>query len=191
MNGADGIVGAVRLENAFEVPAPPGRAWELLLDVPQVVPCMPGAELTETVDESHWKATMQVKLGPVALTFLADVSREEADESARRVVLATRAREQRGRGGASATIESTLEPAGDGTRIVVTTDLQLSGAAAQFGGPVVKDVAAQLTRQFADCLQRRLASASPAETPATAPPPKPVGAFALLVRALARLLRGR
>src|SRR4051812_12703779 len=90
---ADCIVPAMRLENSFEVPAPPEQAWALLLDVPRVVPCMPGAELTETVDESHWKAQIAVKLGPMSMTFGADIARETVDEASRRVVLATKARE--------------------------------------------------------------------------------------------------
>ena len=78
------------------------------MDVPRVIPCMPGAKLDEVVDEATWKATMQVKVGPVGLTFATDVKREEVDEAARRVKLAAKAREVRNRGNADATIESTL-----------------------------------------------------------------------------------
>jgi uncharacterized protein len=177
----------MRIENSFEVPAPPERAWALLLDVPRVVPCMPGAELTETVDETHWKATMAVKLGPVSLTFAADVAREQVDEAARRVVLSTKARELKGRGGATASIESTLEPAGAGTRVSVVTDLQLSGAAAQFCGPVIKTVAGQLTDEFASCLQSKLGD-GPVEEAA---PARPVSGFAMLWRALLSRFRRR
>jgi carbon monoxide dehydrogenase subunit G len=176
----------MRLENSFEVAAPPERAWALLLDVPRVVPCMPGAQLTETVDDSHWKATVAVKLGPMSMTFAADVAREQVDESAKRVVLATKARELKGRGGATATIESTLEPVEGGTRVTVVTELQLSGPAAQFGGPVVKTVAGQLTQQFAACLQGQLA-----DEPVAAEPQKPVGGFAIFLRGLLARLRGR
>jgi len=100
----------VRLENSFEVPAPPEQAWALLMDVPRIIPCMPGAKLDETIDDSHWKATMAVKLGPISLSFITDVAREEEDESARRAKLSAKAREARGRGNAQATIESTLTP---------------------------------------------------------------------------------
>jgi len=82
----------MRLENSFEVTATPEAAWELLMDVPRVVPCMPGAELIETVDESNWKARVRVKLGPIPLTFLTDVRRDAVDEAARSVRLATSAR---------------------------------------------------------------------------------------------------
>src|SRR5215210_5976762 len=118
----------MRLENSFEVSAPAEEAWDLLMDVPRVIPCMPGAELVETVDDSTWKARVRVKLGPMSLTFLADVKRDEVDEAARRVRLATNAREERGRGAASATIESSLAQAADGaTRVNSVTELTLTG----------------------------------------------------------------
>jgi carbon monoxide dehydrogenase subunit G len=117
----------MRLENSFEVAASPEAAWALLLDVPRVIPCMPGATLDEVVDDSTWKATMQVKLGPIGLTFATDVTREEADAAAKRVRLRATAREVRNRGGAQATVESTLTSANGGTRVDIVTELTLSG----------------------------------------------------------------
>ena len=184
----------MRLENSFTVPGPPDAAWELLLDVPRIVPCMPGAELTETVDESRWKAKMHVRLGPIALTFDTDVTREEVDEQARRVRLAARAREVRGRGGAQATIDSTLESANRETTARITTDLTMAGAVAQYGRGIVQDVASQLVRQFADCLARQLEAAPAGENEAPAavkPAPaavRPVGGLRLVVAALGRSL---
>lgn len=101
----------MRIESSFEVPADRDAAWTLLMDVPRVVPCMPGATLVEAIDDSTWKANMSVKLGPIGLTFSSDVRREVADEDAGRVVLAIDARETRGRGSARATIESSLAAA--------------------------------------------------------------------------------
>ena len=98
----------MKIENSFTVDASAEAAWDLLMDVPRIVPCMPGAALDEVVDDSHWKATMQVKLGPIGLTFATDVERTEADEAARRVVLKAAARDVRNRGRAEATIESSL-----------------------------------------------------------------------------------
>jgi carbon monoxide dehydrogenase subunit G len=147
----------VRLENAFEVQASPEAAWELLLDVPRVVPCMPGAQLQETIDERSWITVMNVKLGPVSLTFLTDVMREEVDEAAKRIRLRADGRDTKGRGRASATIDSLVSRNGDGARVEIVTDLQLSGPAGQFGGPVVKAVAGQLTKRFAACLAQQLA----------------------------------
>jgi carbon monoxide dehydrogenase subunit G len=154
----------VRLENSFVVPTPPEQAWALMMDVPRIIPCVPGATLDETVDDANWKATVAVKLGPVSLSFKADVRREAADEEARRATLSATAREARGRGNASATIESSLTPQDGGTRVDIVTELQLAGAVAQYGGRLVQDVAAQIVTQFAGCIETQLAG-TPKEAP--------------------------
>ena len=159
----------MRLENSFEVSAAPEAAWELLMDVPRVIPCMPGAELIEAVDETHWKARMRVKLGPISLSFLADVARQEVDEAGRRVVLAASAREERGRGAARATIESALAAERGRTQVTTTTDLSLSGMAAQFGRGLVQEISTQLLDEFAYCLEKQLQAEAPPE-PDSAPP---------------------
>ena len=183
----------MRLENSFEVPAPPERAWALLMDVPRIIPCMPGATLDEAVDEEHWKATMAVNLGPISLSFKTDVKREGTDEAARRAKLSARAREARGKGNASATIESSLTPQNGGTKVDIVTDLQLTGPVAQYGRGLVQDVSSQLVGQFADCLQKQL-GASPEETAAAAAEEsRPVSGLRLglaaLWRSLVRLFR--
>lgn len=146
----------MRLENSFSVPASPAQTWELLNDVPRVVPNMPGAALDEVVDENTWKATMAVKLGPMALEFAADVRREVADEGTLRTTLAVKARERKGRGGATATIESSLESDGAGTRVTIVTDLHMHGTVAQYGRGVIPDVAGQMVDTFAENLAASL-----------------------------------
>jgi hypothetical protein len=146
----------MKLENAFEVPAPPEDAWKLLIDVPRMIPCMPGATLTETIDQETWKALMAVKLGPISLSFDTEVRQEHLDESAREARLSASAREKRGRGAAQAVIESRLAPLDGGTRIEITTDLALSGPVAQYGRGLIEDVSTQLVRSFADCLKAQL-----------------------------------
>lgn len=183
----------MRLENSFHVQAPPERAWELLLDVPRVIPCMPGAELTEVVGENAWKATMAVKLGPIALSFATDVTLAETDEAARRVTMKASAREQKGRGAGEATIESTLAPADGGTTVSIVTDMALTGAVAQYGRGIVQDVSTQLVRRFADCLEAQLVAAPEEAQAAVAESAKPVSGLSLglgaFLRALARLVR--
>jgi carbon monoxide dehydrogenase subunit G len=166
----------VRIENSFDVTATPEAAWALLMDVPRVIPCMPGAELVETVDDSSWKAKMRVKLGPISLAFLTDVRRDEVDEAGRRVRLAANAREERGRGAASATIESSLSSDGGATTVTTVTELTLTGAVAQYGRGLVQEVSAQLLKQFAACLEAQLAvseAAGPNGDAAATPPPPP------------------
>lgn len=185
----------MNLENSFEVTTSPAAAWDLLMDVPRVIPCMPGAELVETIDESHWKARMRVKLGPISLSFLTDVTREEVDEAGRRVVLAARAREERGRGAATATIESWLASAEGRTQVTTFTDLALTGKAAQFGRGLVQDVSAQLLESFADCLEQQLVTQPEGSSVAAAvpepAPARPVSGLALGAAAMRTMLARR
>jgi carbon monoxide dehydrogenase subunit G len=179
----------VKLENSFEVAAPPQAAWELLMDVPRVVPCMPGAELTEVVDDSHWKAEMAVKLGPIGLTFATDVAHEEVDEAGRRVRIAAEAREVKNRGRAQATIESYLSPLdGGGTRVDIATDLTLFGPAAQYGRGMIPDISSQLVASFAECLQAQLAASPEEAEAAVVARAKPVSGLTLFFGALRRAL---
>src|SRR5262245_8887182 len=154
---------------------------------------MPGAELTETVDENTWKGVVHVRLGPVAFEFGTDVTRESRDDAARRVVLVTRARERRGRGSAQARIESSLAEADGRTRVEIVTDLNLQGAVAQYGRGLVPEIAAQMTKQFAANIASLLEQE---EHEPEAPPPaaavKPVGGVGVGLRALwARIVRLR
>jgi carbon monoxide dehydrogenase subunit G len=179
------MIGAVvRLENSFEVAAPAESAWALLMDVPRVIPCIPGAELVETVDDSAWRARVRVKLGPMSLTFLADVKRDEVDEAAQRVRLATNAREERGRGAASATIESSLAQADGRTRVDTVTELTLTGPVAQYGRGIVQDVAGQMLKSFADCLEKQLAASPEEARTAVAEQQKPISGLTLARGAL-------
>jgi carbon monoxide dehydrogenase subunit G len=182
----------VKLENSFDVPASPEAAWDLLMDVPRVIPCMPGAELIETIDESHWKARMKVKLGPISLSFLTDVERREVDEAQRRVVLAAKAREERGRGAANATIESSLVSEGDRTRVATVTDLALTGMAAQFGRGLIQDITVQLLDSFAYCLEQQLVAeqGDPSEGNPEPVAPRPVSGLAVGAAAM-RSMVGR
>jgi carbon monoxide dehydrogenase subunit G len=171
----------MRLENAFTVPAPVDQAWSVLLDVERVAPCLPGAAL-DGGDGTEFTGTMTIKLGPVTSRYGGTVRIEQADAAARRAVLRARARDARGDGTASATISTQLEPDGNGTRVRVVTDMQLSGPAAQFGRGVMQDVSGKLMRQFADCLAEeigegapRSASGAPVTRSAAAPQPAMTG----------------
>jgi uncharacterized protein len=160
----------VIIENSFEVDAPIDRVWSYLLDVERVVPCMPGAELTETIDDHSWKGRVKIRLGPVSLAFNGKVSIEEQDDAAHRVVLKGSGMEQRGKGAASATVTSTLEAVDGKTRVNVVQDLKVQGQAAQFSRGMMQDVTSKLTQQFADCLQANIGAEEhpPAATEPTA-----------------------
>jgi carbon monoxide dehydrogenase subunit G len=179
----------VVLESFFDVPVHPDEAWDLLMDVPRVVPCMPGATLTETVDDSSWKARMDVRLGPVALVFATDVHREVADRGAFTAVLVADAKELRGRGAGKARIESSLVPREDGTTVMIRTDLALSGAVAQTGRGLVQAVSAQLVQSFADCLKAQLDGSDEEAAAAVAAQSAPVRGDSLAFRHLAERVK--
>ena len=148
----------MKLENEFTVDAPVDEAWNVMLDLERVTPCLPGAQLTEQTGDGEHKGTMRVKLGPVTQDYEGKVWFEEADESQHRAVLRADGQDARGQGTASATITSTLqeENGGDSTRVRVETDMQITGRAAQFGQGVQQDVAEKIMGRFAECLENEI-----------------------------------
>jgi carbon monoxide dehydrogenase subunit G len=164
----------VLLEHSFTVPVPVSQAWEVLLDIERIAPCMPGAALT-SFEGDDFAGTVKVKLGPVSLTFKGKGRFVERDATAHRVVLTASGADSRGGGTASAKVTASLHAAGDaGTRVEVATDLDITGKAAQFGRGLIGDVSSKLIGQFADCLAGKLAAgAEPAQEPVQEPVQEP------------------
>jgi carbon monoxide dehydrogenase subunit G len=160
----------MRLDHNFTVPVPVDEAWQVLLDVPRIAPCMPGAALTE-FDGDTFAGTVKVKLGPIGLTYRGTGRFVERDEAAGRVVIEASGRDTRAAGTAAATVTATLVAEGDATRVEVATDLTVTGKPAQFGRGMLADVSGKLIGQFADCLASTLAAAPVAavDEPAAAP----------------------
>ncbi|MEX2274629.1 MAG: SRPBCC family protein [Actinomycetota bacterium] len=147
----------MQIENEFVVPTPVDTLWAFLLDVERIAPCMPGAELTEILDDTTWKGKLKAKFGPVAMNFTGTVKMLERDDYSHRVVLKAQGMESKGKGAATATVTSWLEPAsGDDTTVKMQADINLSGFVAQVSRGLLPDVSARLTQQFADCLKSTL-----------------------------------
>jgi uncharacterized protein len=160
----------MRIENAVEVDAPIERVWALVNDIPRVAPCMPGATLTGVVDERTYEGTVLVKLGPLRMSYKGTVVVHEVDEAAHSAQMSASGKDTKGAGTARATVVTRLEPAGEHhTRMLVTSDLQLTGKVASFGrGGAINDVATRLFGEFADCLRATLeAESAPDEAVAT------------------------
>ena len=179
----------MEFDNSFDVPLSPEQAWSVLMDIPRIAPCMPGAELTELVDPQHFKGKISVRLGPVALAFAGRVAVDSIDEAGRSARIKAQGSDAKGRGAANVIADFHLEPAGSGSRVLVHTNLTLSGAVAQYGrgAGIIQATAAQLMSQFANALKAQLAQrsvAAPAETPtppaAKEPAAKPISGFRLI-----------
>ena len=164
----------MEFDNSFEVPLPPAEAWKVLLDIKRIAPCMPGAELTEVVDQNTYKGKIGVRLGPVALTFAGLVKFEQIDAATYTARVTAQGTDAKGRGGANAMSVFRLEPAAGGSEVLVHTDLALSGAVAQYGRGVgiIQATAAQIMNQFATRLKDNLAQESAASAHASAAPPR-------------------
>lgn len=145
----------MQLDHRFTVPAPIDEAWQVLLDVPRVAPCMPGATLDE-FDGQTFTGSVKVKLGPISLLYRGKGSFVEADEAAHRMVMEASGKESRGSGTAAATVTATMTADGDTTQVNVTTELKITGRPAQFGRGMINDVGGKVLSQFADCLATTL-----------------------------------
>jgi carbon monoxide dehydrogenase subunit G len=152
------------IKNDFEVAEPVETVWQFFTDIPQVAACLPGAELTEDLGGEKYKGGVAVRMGPVRLRFAGTADITERDESAQRIVVHASGAEEKGRGQASMIVTATLARSGRGTRVAVTQDLQLSGAAAQYGRGMISDVTAVLMRDFAANLQDRIDRAERGES---------------------------
>jgi carbon monoxide dehydrogenase subunit G len=173
----------MKIANEFTVSAPIEVAWDVLTDLEQVIPLMPGAQMTGR-DGDDVTGKVKVKVGPVTSEFSGKVHFVEQDRDQHRAVIDAKGRESRGTGNAAATVTAQLYGAGDRTRVVVDTDLKIVGKLAQFGSGMLQQVSEKLLGQFVDSLEARLGedaqpqevsapnAAEPAPTLAAAPAPK-------------------
>ena len=164
----------MKIEDQFRVPVSVEQAWNVLLDVERIAPCMPGAQLQE-IEGDEYRGIVKVKVGPITAQYKGAARITEADEAARRIVIAAEGRDTRGQGNASATVTASLVADGDGTVVSIDTDLNVTGKVAQFGRGVMADVSSKLLAQFAESLQSTVladgAESSGGSKPATTAPP--------------------
>jgi carbon monoxide dehydrogenase subunit G len=146
---------AMEMDHSFTVPVPPERAWDVLLDVERIAPCMPGASVDE-FDGEVVTGRIKVKVGPVSLTYRGTAKFTERDPDARVIVLEASGKETRGAGTASATVRATLEPesGGEATKATMHTTMNVTGRPAQFGRGVMVEVGGKLVEQFAQNLRQ-------------------------------------
>lgn len=162
------------LVDSFVLPLPIDRAWDLLLDLERIAPCMPGAQLTEIEGDEH-RGKVKIKVGPITAQFAGQARFTEKDAAAHRAVITAEGREARGQGNANAVVTAALTaidgPNGPGTstKVEVVTDLTISGKVAQFGRGVIADVSSKLISQFVANVEKMVNEDNLAEPIADAP----------------------
>lgn len=169
----------INLHNQFRVPLPVEGTWQLLTDLPQVARCLPGANLDDVVD-GEYRGGLATKIGPISAKYRGSATFRERDDVAHRAVIEARGREEKGSGSASALITAVLKPEGGGTLVDVSTELAISGRAAQFGRSLMAEVSNTMIDQFVDRLQTMISSgggdASAVSAPVERAPSQPSAA---------------
>jgi uncharacterized protein len=145
-------------ENSFQVAASPDHVYRFLLDVNQVAPCMPGAELTEVVDGDTFNGRVKIKVGPVTVAYSGTAKITERDDTARQAVLSAEGNETTGPGSARATATMKVEEADGGSAVRLATDFTVAGRVANFGRGVMEDVSRRLVGQMAECIKANVSN---------------------------------
>ncbi|SEF24824.1 hypothetical protein SAMN05421837_102885 [Amycolatopsis pretoriensis] len=164
------------IENSFEVAADPDEVYRFLQDAHNVAACFPGAELVEDLGEDSYRGKVKIKVGPVTAAYQGVAKVVERDPAARTAVLSADGKDTRGSGTAKARATMRVTPAGEGSNVVLATDLTISGKLAQFGRGIMADVSGRMVGELAARVRERIehgdepappAAGQPAETQAT------------------------
>src|SRR5580693_9178105 len=160
---------AIELDNSFTVPVPPGQAWDVLLDVERIAPCMPGASVT-SVEGDEVQGQVKVKLGPLSLAYKGTAKFTEKDQASHTIAIEATGRETKGAGTASANVHASLKPgdAAGSTLVAIHTSLNVTGRPAQFGRSLLPEVSGKLIAQFASNLEAMITADSAPEEAGTA-----------------------
>jgi carbon monoxide dehydrogenase subunit G len=155
----------MQIENSFAVKAEPDRVYDFLLDVNNVVSCVPGAELSEVVDPNTFKGKVRIKVGPVTVSYNGTARITSRDAESRTATLEAEGRETTGSGTAQATTVMAVAADGESSKVTLTTDFTVVGRVAQFGRGIMEDVSRHLVGQAAECIQSKLEAPPPGATP--------------------------
>jgi carbon monoxide dehydrogenase subunit G len=177
------------IKTDFEVAQPVEKVWEFFDNVPQVAACLPGAELTDDLGDDKFLGKVAVRMGPVKLQFSGTAHIKERDGAAKRIVVDAAGADEKGRGQAALLVTAQLLPTAGGTKVEVAQDLQLSGAAAQYGRGMISDVTAVLMSDFAKNMQNRIGALDRGLSPEQIANAAPASGLAIGLRAARMALR--
>jgi carbon monoxide dehydrogenase subunit G len=163
---------AIIIEKTFQIPQPPEKVWEFLSDPRKVATCVPGAEITQKVDETNYKGAISVKVGPSVTNYKGALQVVRLDPEAREIEILGKGQDVRGKGSASLKLTGAVHALADGsTEVKSVSELNVVGMLAQLGSRVISEVSNVLFQQFVANLQKQLAGSSEtAEVPAAAAP---------------------
>jgi uncharacterized protein len=155
----------IPIEKTFVVEAPPVAVWNFLTDPVRVAACLPGAAITEKLDDQTWGGTIAVKVGPVTANYRGKLHFDRLDAAAREADISASGQETRGKGGADMRMKSrVVERSAGVTEVTVTSDVNVVGVLAQYGRGMIQDVSDQLFVKFTTAMRSALETASPAPT---------------------------
>jgi uncharacterized protein len=181
----------MKIHNEFKVPVPPPQAWTMLMDVPRIARCAPGAQLIEQSEDGTYTGTISVRLGPVLLNFKGKLIYKEVDGANHRVVAEASGSETKARGTAQASVAFVLVDAAEGTRVLVDTDVQLAGSIAQYGrgAALIQNTAQVIMNEFARNLAAQL---GPQDGNEDGPPDpaKPISGLKVLLHGFSKTIKG-
>ncbi|MEZ5095982.1 MAG: SRPBCC family protein [Nocardioides sp.] len=172
------------IDNEFTVAQPVEKVWEFFGNIPQVAQCLPGARLDEELGEDSYKGKVGVSMGPVKMQFDGLAKVLQRDEATKTMVIDGAGSDEKGRGNATLLLTAKLAPAAQGTKVSMQQDIQLSGAAAQYGRGMISDVSAVLMAQFATNMQARIAAIESGADLSTLGAAKSASGFAIGLQAL-------
>ena len=171
------------ITNEFEAAQSIDKVWSFFEDIPQVASCLPGADLTNEMGDDRYEGTVAIRLGPVKLEFDGAAEVKERDEANKTIAVDASGADKRGRGQAALQLKVALASSPKGTKIGVSLDLQLAGAAAQYGRGMVADVTSVLLSEFATNMENRLDAVESGLDPARASSTKPASGLVIGLRA--------
>ena len=172
------------IRNSFETAQSIDAVWEFFGDIPRVAACLPGADLTDETADNHYQGTVTIRLGPVKLEFSGEAEVTARDDADKTIVVDASGADKKGRGQAALKLEVALSPSSLGTNIDVSLDLQLAGAAAQYGRGMIADVTSVLLNDFAMNMQNHLSAVQSGLDPSGGSAAKPAGGLVIGIRAL-------
>ena len=177
------------IRNEFEVAAPIDKVWQFFDDIPHVAACLPGTELTDDRGDDTYQGRVSIRMGPVRLRFAGTADIAERDNEAKRIVVNAAGADEKGRGQAAMTVTASLTRSRTGTKVGVSQDLQISGAAAQYGRGMISDVTSVLMRDFAANLQHGIARLDRGDSLDTGAPAAEASGFMVGLQAMRMALR--